>query len=523
MHTLRLLTLCCLSLMFNGCQNQPPSSMGQKPGLRISSAEEPLTLDPRLSRNLVNITYIKMFYEGLMSQDKEGEVTPAVARDVQVSNHGKTYTFHLRECNWSNGDPITAQDFEFSLKSLLASDFPAPLANQLFMIKGAKEAKEGKGSLDEIKIKALDDRTLVIDLAESTPYFLELTTTPIFCPVHRGWASDPTKALIGNGPFQLSRWERGSEVHAVRNPNYWNASQVKLDSITVMVLDENTALKMFETGQLDWAGSPLSTIPTDAKVALKSQNRLSVSSAAGTHWFYFNTEAEPFNHIKLRKAFSSAINRSDIVEHIVQGNQIGATGIVPISFGLQTIPYFEDHNIKYAKELFNEALSEMNLQKTDLPPLTFSYASTELNNKIAQAVAKHWEEAFGLEIKLENCEGKIYYDRLAKRDFQFGIGSFYADYRDPFNFLEIFKYKNNPINSSQWENKQFTELLNLSARVMDKQNRMNILRRAEKILVAEMPVAPVYYNCYNFIKNDKVHDVYFSDLGYLDFKSAYIN
>ena len=367
--------------------------------------------------------------------------------------------------------------------------------------------------LENVGITAVDDKTLVVELNEPAPYFLELTTINAFSPVH-------PDANVVNGPFKMEKWVKSSELQAVKNPLYWDAKQVKIDRIIAMVLEENTALKMFQSGELDWAGSPLSSIPTDAKDSLKANHKLLNHPAAGTHYFSFNTSRAPFDNTKFRKALSLAINRSDIVTHITQGNQTPATGLVPLSYGLQTFPYFEDHNVELAKTLFQEALAEMGY--SEAPDVSLSFDSRELTNKIAQAVQQQWKEVLGLDVKLDQCESKLYSERLKNGEFLIGMKSWYGDFRDPINFLELFKSKLHTSNTTSWENQQFTELLNLSTRVMDKHNRMNILRRAEKILVTEMPIAPLYYNCYNYVKKEKVKDIYFSDLGFLDFKYAVV-
>jgi oligopeptide transport system substrate-binding protein len=499
------------TLLFCGCEKKKSESHHRvEKVLRISSNEDPQTLDPRLVRSLPNMTFIKMFYEGLMVQGKEGEILPGVAKEVELSKNGKVYTFHLRDCTWSNGDLVTASHFAAAWKSLLAPDFPAPMAYQFFLIKGAKDAKQGALPLDQVGIAAKDDKTLVVELNEPAPYFLEMTTMGAFSPVH------PASSNIFNGPFLLDKWVKSNEVQAVKNPRYWDAEHVKLDRIIAMVLEENTALKMFQQGELDWAGSPLSSIPVDAKSALKRENKLLNHPAAGTHYFSFNTSKPPFDNVNLRKALSLSINREDIVTHITQGDQMPATGFVPLSYGLQTFPYFEDHNVEGAKALFAKALEEIG----ELPEIKLSFSSNDINNKIAQAVQQQWKEVLGLEVALDQCELKFYSDRLKGGDFLIGLKSWYGDFRDPINFLEIFKNKSNGTNNTAWENQQFSELLNLSTRVSDRQNRMNILRRAEKILVNDMPVAPLYYNSYNYVKREQVKEVYFSDLGILDFKYA---
>lgn len=505
-------SLLALCIFLCGCEKKKNEAHVAQKVLRVACDEDPQTLDPRLARTLSNMTFIKMFYEGLMVQG-EGELLPGVATEVDISKNGKVYTFTLRDCCWSNGDKVTAEHFANAWKSLLAPDFPAPMAYQFFLIKGAKEAKEGTLPIDRVGVYAKDEKTLVVELNEPAPYFLEMTTMSAFSPLHPGGTQ------TFNGPFQLDKWVKSSEVQAVKNPRYWDAENVKLDRIIAMALEENTALKMFQAGELDWAGSPLSSIPVDAKCSLKAENKLQNHPAAGTHYFSFNTGKPPMDNVNLRKALSLAINREDIVTHITQGNQTPATGFVPLSYGLQTFPYFEDHNVELAKDLFAKAVEEMG----GAPQILLSFASNDLNSKIAQAVQQQWKEVLGIDVQLDQCESKLYSDRMRNGDFMAGLKSWYGDFRDPINFLEMFKNSSNGTNNTAWENKQFTELLNLSTRVTDKHNRMNILRRAEKILVTEMPVAPLYYNCYNYVKKEHVKEVYFSDMGFLDFKRAVVD
>ncbi|MBA3723137.1 MAG: peptide ABC transporter substrate-binding protein [Parachlamydiaceae bacterium] len=496
--------------------------------IRISTEDDPKTLDPRQARDLATATTIHMLYEGLMRLNEEGIPTLAIAEDVNTSEDLKTYTFKIRKSAWSNGKPVTASDFEKTWKTVLDPNFPAPNAYQLYVIKGAKDAKEGKISLNDVGIKAPDDATLIVELENPTPYFLNLAASYFYYPVSAEMreikdsnSENNKNQVISNGPFKLKEWSKHNQFVAEKNPNYWGANSIEIDTIKLIVLDNSTALSLFENGDLDWVGSPLSTIPTDALVSLKKQNRLNITPSAGVYLFRFNTLKPPFDQQKFRQAFSLALNRQDLVEHILQGNQTPAMGIIPPSF-MKHKPHFSDNNIAMAQQLFNEALAENHITKEQLPPITLCYANTERTHKIAQVAQQQWKQAFGIDLQLQSSEGKVFYDRLKSKDYQIGIGSWFADIRDPISFLEVFKLKDNGTNNTGWENPEYVKLLDLSSQTNHFGEREKLLTQAETVLMKDMPIAPLFYNSYNYLKKPNIKDVYFSELGYLDFKNAYI-
>lgn len=497
--------------------------------LRISMEGDPQTLDPRRVRDLSTTTVIHMLYEGLMRTQADNQPAPALAKTVTISPDQKTYTFQLRRSAWSDGQPVTAHDFEQTWKSLLQPAFPSPNAYQLYAIRGAQDAKEGRASSDQIGVYAQDDLTLIVELEQPTPYFLQLTATHFFYPVHASLRqqSENSRALspsqiLTNGPFKLEKWSHHNELTAIPNPHYWDQPNIRLKRIHLIVLDNPTALQLFQSGELDWTGSPLSTLSVDALDALKNQGQLEVKPAAGTYLFRINTEQPPFDHVKMRQAFALALNRKDLVEHVLQGNQQPAFGIIPPSF-IEGRPLFQDHDVWLARQLFQEALQEQKLTLQSLPPIFIHYASNERAHKIAQVAQQQWKNNLGVQVALQSNEGKVYYDRLKKHDYQLGIGSWFADIRDSISFLEIFKLKENGTNHTQWENPQYIALLNQSSLAQSPSHRNRLLKQAEKVMVEEMPVIPLFYASYNYVKNPAIKGIYFSDLGYLDFKNAYVD
>lgn len=512
-------------IVFSLCTSCEPNKplIDKKSTVRISSETEPHSFDPRQVRDLSDTTFIQACYEGLMRSEAGGKLTPAMAENYTLSPDKKIYTFYLRKSEWSDGQPVTAYDFYETWKTILDPEFPAPNAYQLYVIKGAKEAKEGKIPFEEVGIKALNDWTLEVELNHPTPYFLELTATYFCYPVSRHLRNDPkTTNLITNGPFLLHSNTALStdEWHLEPNPYYWDRENVKLDQIKILKLDNSTALKLFDQKELEWAGSPLSTIPIDTLAVLKKKGNLNIQPASGVYFLRLNTAEAPFNNPKIRKAFALALNRTDLVEHALQGNQIAARGFVPPPL-LEMKPLYEDNDLKTAKALFKEGLKEQNSSASSLPPISVCYSSNPRGHKIAQVIQQQWKEAFGVNVDLQSCESKVFYDRLKNSNYYIGIGSWFADVQDPLSFLDVFKYKNNGTNNTQWENPRYIELLDLSAKAPNSKERKALLRQAEEVLIAEMPIIPLFYSTYNYLQDPQLKSVYFSELGYLDLKKAY--
>lgn len=486
--------------------------------LRISCTEEFDSLDPRKARSLSTVTLLHMLYEGLMRLDFHGNPAPALASEMKVSPDKKTYTFKLRSSQWSNGDPLTSADFIRTWKTVLDPQFPAPNAYQFYLIKGARAAKEGTGKWEDVGISAPDSNTLIIELNEPAPYFPELACAHFFYPVH---ASQTAESPIGNGPFTLFNLQHHYELSVKKNPLYWDANEVRLDGVIMQILDEHTALRLFENGEVDWVGSPLAKLPSDAIPALKGQHLLRTANAAGVHWLRTQTLSPPFNNEKMRKAFALAIDRKALVELVLKGSQKPAEGIVPPTIAARSHPYFEDADIPAAWNAFQEALKEMDLSIDDLPEIVYCYPTDDRAHKTAQALQQQWFKALGVTVKLNRMEWQLFSQTVKQGNFQLASGSWFADFRDPINFLDLFKEKGQTTNLTGWENPDYAALLNQSSQESDPVKRMELLHKAEGILLAEMPVIPLYFAVYNYVKDDNLLGVYFSDLGYVDFKYAF--
>jgi len=519
--------LCCLFTLCLFCVGCTTSQQKQRSSqtVRLNIGQEPQALDPRKARHLGSLTIVHMLFEGLTRLDSKGKTQLGLAKRVEMSPDAKSYTFYLREALWTNGEHVKASDFVYAWKKLLSPDFPSDTAFHLYVLKNAKAAKEGKVGIDAIGVQALDEKTLLVELEYAAPYFLELVGTAPFFPVNQkvdeanpAWAQEAS-SYVGNGPFQLVTWQHQNELAVKKSEKYWDAEQVKLESLHLYMVNEETELKMFEKKELDWAGSPLSVLPLDALSSLRKKGELKTTPALSTYFLRTNTSVAPLNHPAIRKALALAIDRKAIAEHVTQG-QLPATRLVPSSFGLHTSPYFQDADRKRARELFEEGLTALHMKKEELPQIHYLYRMSERNHLIAQAIQEEWYQTLGIRVRLEGLEAKVFFSRISKQDFHLAYADWTADFPDPINFLEVFKYKKGGSNNTQWENPEYIQCLDRSSQSLDSKERFELLAKGEEILMEEMPIIPVLSANMLYLSQEDLKGVVLSPMGTIDFKWA---
>lgn len=537
LHKWKKLSFCAVlltSLAFAGCgapqasttgdttsAKQEQSSAPQTMQVNLNSGE-PSTIDPGLAEDIPSMSVARAAFDGLLRLNEKGELKEAVAEKYEVSADGLTYTFHLRESKWTNGDPVTAHDFEYAWKRVLDPKTASGYAYQMYYLKNGQAFNANKAKAEDVGVKATDDKTLVVTLENPAPFFPGLVASVTYFPVNKKavegnkeWASKP-ETYISNGPFSLKNWEHKSKIEFEKSDSYWDKDAVKLSKLTLnMIEDANTELSMFEKGDLDWAGSPLGDLPLDALDALKESGKMQSQATAGTYWYIFNTKQKPFDNKKIRQAFATAVNRQEISDNVVPYKSTPATGILPPTMALTPEGYIKDGDVETAKTLLAEGMKEAGIK--ELPPITIAYNTSEVNSRIATVIQDQWRKAFGIEVKLVNKENKVHREDMKQGNFTIGRGSWIGDFNDPINFLEVFK---GGLNTSKWENKEFLDLLAQSAKEGDVAKRKEILKKAEQIVMDEMPALPIYYFTYAWVKQDSVKDVVVDALGFIDFKYA---
>lgn len=504
-----------LVLFFFSCSSSVDKK--QASTLRINIEQDPQTLDPRKSRSLAERNLMGMLFEGLTREGKEGKSELSLAESYIQSEDGLQYTFLLKEAKWSNGDPITAQDFIDAWQTALSPSFAAENAYQLFCIKNAKEIKEGKKEVSQLGAYACGDRTLQIVLENKVPYFLELLSFPVFFPIHEKsyLKGEPT---VFSGPFICKQWKHNDSIELVKNDHYFDADEVKISSIYLTMVTPETEMQMFERGELDWAGSPISSLSLDRMEEYKKNNTLCYAPMLGTKFFRVNTQ-DPFLHnVNIRKALAFAMHRHDIVDHVLQGYQKVALQFLPTS----SLCYVSDASEEEAKELLEKGLEEIGITKEKMPKITLLCVSNQQNRLLAQAVQQDWKKALGIDVSIEVNEAKVYYQKVDRKEYQIALGSWMADYNDNGNFLSIFKTKASSNNNTDWENEEYTALLEMAENCVGEERESKLLQ-CESILMREMPILPIYHYSAHYLKSDRLQGERVSLLGNVDFKYAHLN
>ncbi len=519
-----------LVFVLGACTAKPNSSNEKSDGkqvLKLNNGAEPTSFNPPIGFDAQSWNALNNLMEGLTRLGKDHEPHPASAEKWDVSSDGKTYTFHIRkDAKWDNGDDLTAGDFEYAWKQLLNPSTGSPAAFLGYLIEGGEAYNMKKGSADAVQVKAVDDKTLKVTLTAPQSYFLNMISNPAFFPVNQKvaeknpkWYAN-AKTFVGNGPFKLASWKHDSNMVFKKSTSYWDKKSVKLDEVDwAMVNDTNTEYQMYKTGDLDSA-----SVPPDLANQLFKEGKVKVDPQAGTYFFSMNVKMKPFDNAKIRKAFALAVDNKQIVDYVVKQKNDPAYGFVSPGFKDPSGEDFRSHNgnlYKYdpseAKKLLAEGMKEEGYKT--LPPITLTYNTTDINKAIAEAVQEMYKKNLGVSVKLANMEWNVYGVDQKKGKFQFSRGSFLADYGDPINFLENF-ITGMPMNSMQWSNKEYDQLIKQAKNEKDDAKRYALMYQAEKLLIKEMPLFPVYFYNQSELQNSKVKGIVRHPVGYMELKWA---
>jgi len=498
--------------------------------LRFYLQNEPQSMDPGKGGARRSQVVLRELFEGLMRIDANGRPSFASAKSVDVSDDKTTYTFYLRPSLWSNGQPVTAHDFVYSWKRMVAQDAPTAFSYAFYCIKNARKANMGIATLDDVGVTALDNHTLRVELEHPTPYFVELTSNPLYSPICKSveqrnpsWHAAAGPDFVTNGPFTLETWNPFSEIVLAKNEYYWDKASVPTQKITFPILeDPQTALNMYEAGLLDWVGDPFGDLPADAIAKLKAEQKLQLREIGSANWLEVNVNHPLLRSTKIRKALAMAINRQEIADHLLQGNEKPAYSIVPETLTLLTKPTFKDNDIETAKILFNEGLQELNLDKNALPPITLSTYSEPLQKALAEAIREQWERALGLTVSISSTDRTSHLTSISKGEFDIAALTWYTFYHDPIYNMELLKYSTggHNYNGTHWEHPHYAKLLDDSDNEPNLAARDAILQEAEEFLMEELPVIPLCYNTSKYVKNNAVFGESLSPIGMLELKNV---
>ena len=462
---------------------------------------EPDNLDPNRSSFSTEGAVIRQVFEPLLTFDKDLKPVPAAASGYDVSQDGRTYTFHLKQgAKWSDDQPVTAKDFAYSYKRILDPNIAAEYASFFADagIVGAADYNGGKGSADNVGIKAVDDNTLEIQVESPVGYFPNLVALWVVPPLREdiiqkagdAWAQDPS-TYIGNGPFKMSEWVHQDHITLVPNPNY-SGTAPKLQKVTfLMVTNGEADYAAYRNNERDW------TLVPDADVqAVRGDSELSKQSVEYTElttfWLIMNNAKKPLDNPSVRKALSKAIDRSAMIRDVGAGVGKPATSMIPPGMpGYQAdLGKDIDFDANGAKQLLSDAGFS---DPSQFPQMHFRFATTSANQARAEFIQAQLKQNLGINIVLDSMESKAYQAAFKDKDFDLAFGGWGADYPDPQDWMaSLFgcKASNNKFN---YCNQQFDQASAKGDTGTDLNQRLQAYAEAQKILVQDLPVAPLFY------------------------------
>lgn len=469
--------------------------------LHRGNLTEPTSLDPHKGDGTPSSNVQRDLFEGLVIPAADGSLVPGAAERWEISEDGKTYRFFLREeGRWSNGDAVTADDFVFGLRR---SADPATLSNYsmiLSPIENADAVISGAELPESLAVVAEDERTLVIRLKAPTPYFIELlthsTTYPLHEPSLREHGSRFARPgnLVGNGAFVLDEWVVQSHIKLSKSPTYWDRDKVRLETVFYYPIENlNTELKLYRASELDWTDSlPYQQL---AWVRKNLPDELHIDPYLGVYYFGFNTSRPPFEgNPGLRQALSMAIDREIITDKVTGAGEIPAYGWVP------PLPGYEGQKPDWALMTVEDRLAEARRLYAqagygpDEPlEVEIRYNTSENHKRISLAVAAMWKKELGVKTTLINQEFKVFLDtRKQKRETQVFRAAWIGDYRDPFNFLEIL-HSGHGQNDTGYVSPEYDAFMRRSMSEPEAEARRLILEEAERLLLDDQPVMPIFF------------------------------
>lgn len=504
------------------------SNTGGEKVLYLNNGNEPTSFDPSIGFDSVSWDPLNNLMEGLVRLDSNLEPKEAMAEKIDISEDGLTYTFTLRDAQWTNGDPVTANDFVYGWLHMLnpeTASYSAFLATGYIV--GAQAYNEGSGDAAGVAIKAIDDKTFEVKLISPFDGFLAMITLPTFFPVNEkvatatpNWFAN-ADTFVGNGPFKLTTWNHEEKMTFEKNDTYWDKDAVSLDSVEwAMVNDSNTSYQMYQTGELDIAGIPSSLADT-----LFDDPEAIIYDMAGTHFYRFNVTKEPFTNKKVRQAFSYAINSQEIVDYVVKtGNKV-ANGFVSYGFKGPDGKDFRDaqgslisFDAEKAKQLLAEGMAEEGWDT--LPAVELSYNTSDTLKSVAETIQSQLKQVLNVDVTIQNSEWAVFREDQVALKLQFSRSTFGHDYADPINALENFTSDNDAMNRTGWKNAQYDELIKKARAEVDAQARWNYLLEAEKLLIEEAPLVPLYFYNGSVLQKSNVKNIVRPVVGSIELKYA---
>ena len=531
-HTgLSVLRLLVITLTLTACNSGESNVVrGNREGiLHFGNGTEPQGLDPHVVTGIPEHHIVSALFEGLAVKNPYNlESEPGVALRWDISNDGRTVTFYLNpEARWSNGDPMTAEDYVWSWQRALNPAMGNQYAYMLYPVKNAEAFATGKlTDFTQVGIQALDDHTLQVSLNAPTPYFIQLMDHYSTFAVHRptiekfGKATDRftrwtrVENIVGNGPFVLSEWKLNRRISVTKSDTYWDRDNVKLNGIVYYPTENiSSEERMFRVGQLHTSNA----IPLDKIPVYRAMDNSPYVNAPylGTYYYLLNINQPPLDDVRVRQALAMAIDRQKMISTVMHSAYVPAYSITPPDTLGYNPPRLFDHDVSKAQALLRDAGYP---NGEGWPGLELVYNTSESHRKVAVALQQMWKDALNIEITLTNQEWKVYLDSVDQMNFQMARRGWIGDYVDANNFLDLFLCAGGNNNTGFCDPAYDDMILHQAPQATTREARYAIFHKAETLLMEQMPIIPIYTYTSSHLIHPSVKGMPSNLMDHLNFK-----
>ncbi|PFO90869.1 peptide ABC transporter substrate-binding protein [Bacillus cereus] len=481
------------------------------------------TMDVTKATDSESMNVMRNVFEGLYILGEDNKLIPGVAKSYEVSEDKKTYTFHLRDSKWSDGTPVTAADFVFSWKRALNPNTASEYAFLFFDIKNAKQINSKELPVDQLGVKAIDDITFEVQLEQPVPYFIDLTTFATFLPINEKYFESQGKQygleanqLVYNGAFTLDNWKHEQGFQLKKNPNYWDAKAVKLDKINFdIVKDKSTEINLYESGQIDRVG-----LTGEFVDKYKNSSDFKERPEVTMQFLRMNQKNEVLKNKHARLAISQAMNKKAFVDTVLNNGSLPAVGFIPANFakGSDGKDFRKENgdlvkdDVNAAKESWKKARQELKKEQITLEMLTSDNAIAKKNAEYFKGELEKNLEGLTVHVKPQPRKQQI--QLLLNSDYDLGVDVWGPDIPDPITFLDLFT-TDSTYNFDKYSNKQYDELIHQVKTDLagDENARWETLKRAEKILLEDGAVAPLFQQGRSYLQRSSIKGIVTNDFG----------
>jgi len=520
-----LVSTLLLSSFLAGCGKEKTTTKPkeEKKVLQLTETGEIPSLNSLKVTDAVSFNVLNNVMEGLVRLSKNDEVIPGIAQKHEISKDGKTYTFHLRDAKWSNGDPVTAHDFVYAWKQLVNPETGSEYAYIMYDVKNAEKINKKQIGLDELGVKVQDDKTFTVELEHPVPYFTKLLCLPSFYPINEKYAKEQgdkygleANKTLYNGPFTLSEWKHEASFTMKKNNQYWDKKEVKLDEVNYQIVKEiSTVVNLYQTDKVDRA-----VISTEFVDKYKNDKELKQYTDPVMYFFRFNENVPILKNKNARLALSMAFDKKGLATSFLNDGSVPANYYVPNGFlkgpdkkdFRETTTEFNKTNVNKAKEYWEKAKQETGTNEVTLEMLNYDLENFK---KVGEYIKEQLEKnlpGLTIKVKLQPHSQKLALEK--KKEYEMSLSRWLPDYPDPMTYLEVF-ISESGVNNTGYANAEYDALIKKTKMELgnDEKARWKAMQDAEKMLLDDAVIAPVFQRGLSYLQKPYVKDLYVHQFG----------